>query len=32
MSKYCFGIIHLFPGVKMNLFREQVKQLKELTT
>ncbi|MBI3416088.1 MAG: polyphosphate polymerase domain-containing protein [Verrucomicrobia bacterium] len=30
MSKYCFGIVNLYPRVKMNLFKERVKQLKLL--
>lgn len=30
MSKYCFGIVNLYPRVKMNLFRERVKQIKQL--
>ncbi len=30
MSKYCFGIVTLYPRVKMNLFKERVKQLKLL--
>lgn len=28
MSKYCFGIINLYPHVKMNRFKERMKQLK----
>jgi VTC domain len=27
MSKYCFGVIHLYPDVKMNLFKERLRQL-----
>jgi hypothetical protein len=30
MSKYCFGIVNLYPRVKMNLFKERLKQLREL--
>ena len=30
MSKYCFGIVNLYPRVKMNLFKERVRQLREL--
>lgn len=30
MSKYCFGVTQLYPSVKMNLFKERVKQIKEL--
>lgn len=30
MSKYCFGIVHLCPGVKTNLFKERVRQLNRL--
>lgn len=30
MSKYCFGVTQLYPSVKMNLFKERVKQIKHL--
>jgi len=30
MSKYCFGVVNLFPTVKMNLFKERIRQIKEL--
>jgi hypothetical protein len=30
MSKYCFGVVNLYPFVKMNLFKERMKQIKEL--
>jgi hypothetical protein len=30
MSKYCFGVVNLYPSVKMNLFKERVKQIKQL--
>jgi hypothetical protein len=30
MSKYCFGVVNLYPFVKMNLFKERVRQIKEL--
>ena len=30
MSKYCFGIVNLYPRVKMNLFKERLRQLREL--
>jgi hypothetical protein len=32
MSKYCFGIVNVYPNVKMNLFKERVKQIKQLAT
>ena len=32
MSKYCFGIIHLYPHVKMNRFKERMKQIKLVAT
>ena len=30
MSKYCFGIVNLFPRVKMNLFKERIRQIRQL--
>ncbi len=32
MSKYCFGIVNLYPHVKMNLFKEKIRQLQQLAT
>ena len=30
MSKYCFGVVNLYPRIKMNLFKERIRQLKLL--
>jgi hypothetical protein len=30
MSKYCFGIVNLYPLVKRNLFKERIRQINEL--
>ena len=32
MSKYCFGVMHLYPEVKQNLFKENARYIEELAT